>query len=261
MQQRLIRICIIGILACCIYGCAQSEGASLTAKATKGISEESIEQPPGIAEAESAQLPQMTEAENVQPTEIAEEGDEQTVEIPYEMPDWQVAYLEYMEDYIDNYPWQGDIYDLTKYSFIYVDDDDIPELIIYPGVSTSCDILTFHDGKIDVLSTDRDTVRYMEKKNLLDNYSGTMGFYHDYIYSIENGKWVYVTGGEYSDKYNDEHAAYDYNYRWEGEEVAEEVYKAKLNAIFDTEQAIDPKNFESFDEMMMYLSESKKVPK
>lgn len=169
------------------------------------------------------------------------------------MQDWQVAYLEYMEDYIENYPWQMDIYECTKHSFIYVDEDDIPELIIYPGVSIGCDILTFHDGEIDVLSTDRTTVCYIEKKNLLDNYSGTMGFYHDYIYSIENGKWVYVTGGEYSDKYNDAHAAYDYNYRWEGEEVAEEVYKAKLKAIFDMDQAIEPENLETLDEILLHL--------
>ena len=40
----------------------------------------------------------------------------------------------------------------------------------------------------------------MEKKNLLDNYSGVMGFYHDYIYFIESGKWVCVTGGEYYER-------------------------------------------------------------
>lgn len=169
------------------------------------------------------------------------------------MQDWQMAYLEYMEDYIENYPWQGDIYDLTKYSFIYVDDDDIPELVIYPGVSIGCDILTFHDGEIDVLSTDQTTICYIKKKNLLDNYSGTMGFYHDYIYSIKNGKWVYVTGGEYSDKYNDEHAAFDFTYRWEGEEVAEEAYMTKLNAVFDTEHAIEPENFVSLEEMLSHL--------
>ena len=61
----------------------------------------------------------------------------------------------------------------------------------------------------------------MEKKNLLDNCSGAMGFYHDYIYSIENGKWVYVTGGEYSDGVDDSNNVY-FTSRWEGEEVTED---------------------------------------
>ena len=166
---------------------------------------------------------------------------------PVKLPDWKAAYLEYMEDYIENYSWQGDIYELTKYSFIYVDDDDIPELVINHGVSISCAVLTFHDGEIDVLDTDRDTVCYIEKKNLLNNNLGAFGLYHDYIYSIKNGKWVYVTGGEFDD-YKIDH----FTYRWEGEEVAEEVYMARLKAVFDTEQAIEPEMI-SLQEMLNYL--------
>ena len=109
----------------------------------------------------------------------------------YEMPDWLVAYVDYAKKL------EAEEYTTRQvtYSIIYVDADDIPELVIEPCLAWS-HILTFHDGEIDELITDRASICYMEKKNLLNNCSGVMGFYHDYIYSIENGKWVYVTGGK-----------------------------------------------------------------
>ena len=130
-----------------------------------------------------------------------------------------------------------------------MDEDDIPELVIYAGFSMY-HILTFHDGEIDELKTDRTTVRYMEKQNLIDNYSGAVGFYHDYIYSIENGKWVYVTGGEIFERHDDTNREY-FDFRWEGAEVSEAVYEQKLKEVFDTEQAIEPENFVSLEEMLL----------
>lgn len=127
--------------------------------------------------------------------------------------------------------------------------DDIPELGIDASFSMY-HILTFHDGEIDELKTDRTTVRYMEKQNLIDNYSGAMGFYHDYIYSIENGKWVYVTGGEIFERHDDTNREY-FDFRWEGAEVPEAVYEQKLKEVFDTEQAIEPENFVSLEEMLL----------
>ena len=135
---------------------------------------------------------------------------------------------------------------------MYVDADDIPEFIINPG-ATWYHILTFHDGEIDELMTDRATVCYMEKKNLLDNCSGVMGFYHDYIYSIENGKWVYVTGGEYYERRDEINKCYYFDYVWEDEEVTEDVYKEKLKEVFDVEHAIDPEDFESLEDILSSL--------
>lgn len=110
-------------------------------------------------------------------------------------------------------------------------------------------ILTFRDGEIDELKTDRATVRYMEKQNLLDNYSGAMGFYHDYIYSIENGKWVYVTGGKIAERHDDSNREY-FDFRWEDEEVTEAVYEQKLREVFDMERVMEPENFVSLEEML-----------
>ena len=253
MQKRIINICIIGILACCICGCAQSEGASLTAKAAKGISEESIEQPPGIAEAESAQPPQITETESVQPTEIAEEGDEQTVEIPYEMPDWLAAYVDYIEG-MESY----DSYD--KCSFIYVDEDEIPELVINTGIyETGCLILTFYDGEVEVLQTGGLRFRYIERKNLLCDTAGQAGEYENRVYFIENGKWIYIAGGKYVSELENGLHIDKYNFEWEGEKVEEEQYWERLNYIFDEEQAIIPKKYILCDSMLSPIQSGDRI--
>ena len=261
MRKRFISVCIVVILVFSICGCAQTGENTLVAETEteinelieeefceggtnqdKEITEEKEETPQnnGVQQAE--------DDESVEPIYIIEPG--LTQDDTYEMQDWQQAYAKYAEELEAEYQndkWLNDI-DIA-YSLIYVDEDDIPEIVIYASFSMY-HILTFHNGEIDELKTDRTTVCYMEKQNLIDNYSGAMGFYHDYIYSIENGKWVYVTGGEYYDKYDDEQWAYDFTYRWEDEEVTEAVYEQKLKEVFDTEQAVEPENFVSLEEML-----------
>ena len=90
---------------------------------------------------------------------------------------WQDAYLEYL----DANPAEDGGY---SYALIYVDDDDIPELVIDTGFEAGgCQILTCHDGKIDELQTARLYFTYIEKENKLNNCDGHMGYYYDVIYS------------------------------------------------------------------------------
>lgn len=236
MRKRLISIYIIGILACCIYGCAQREGTSLTAEAVEEIYEEDIEQKPGL-----------TEEQSTQPAEITEENDEQPAEISYEMPDWLDAYVDYIEG-MESY----DPYD--RCSLIYVDEDDIPELVIDTGIyETGCLILTFYDGEVDVLQTGGLRFRYIEKTNLLCATSGQAGEYTDRIYSIENGKWTYVTGGKYVSEIKNGLHIDKYSFEWEGEKVEQELYWESLNHVFSEEQAIIPKKYILCDRMLSLI--------
>ena len=162
----------------------------------------------------------------------------------YKMQDWQAAYAEY----IDKLEWNQN----NTYSLIYVDDDDIPELVIDTGVEAGgCQILTFYNGEIDLLQTDRLNFYYMEKKNLINNSDGHMGYYYDYIYSIVNGKWVYVTGGEWTETMGDDD--WVYQYEWEGKKVGENTYEQKVNAVINVEQAIVPEQYYILEEMLSLL--------
>ena len=133
-----------------------------------------------------------------------------------ELKEWERAYLEYVEalEYNDSY----------TYSLIYVDEDEIPELVADSGFEAGgCQILTWHEGKTDVLQTSRLHFTYLEKGNLLCNSAGNMGFYYDNVYTIEDGLWSFVGGGTYGDSEDgpqfDENGDFVYEYHWLEEPV------------------------------------------
>ena len=229
MKKKVISIILIGIMMHSVYACGS-------------ITPEEVEDTLPNSEVQLT-----ADDEIAEPIHIIKPG--LTQDDTYEMQDWQQAYAKYAEELEAEYQndkWLNDI-DIT-YSLIYVDEDDIPELVIDAGFSMY-HILTFHDGEIDELKTDRATACYMERQNLLDDDNGAMGFYHDYIYSIENGKWVYVPGGEIFERHDDTNREY-FDFRWEGAEVPEAVYEQKLRKVFDKEQSMEPENFVSLEEML-----------
>ena len=167
----------------------------------------------------------------------------------FEMQDWQEAYAAYIEE--EDKDWYN------TYSLIYVNEDDIPELVIDTGFEAGgCRILTFHNGEIDVLQTDRLTFFYIEGRNLLNNAAGHMGFYYDYIYAIENGKWVSMGIGEYWEYRPEDVTDYSditFIYEWNGKRVDEERYQKSVDAVFDMEQAVEPQEYDILGEMVSRL--------
>ena len=181
-----------------------------------------------------------------------------------EFEDWKDAYLSYLgavesaEKYADRY----------TYGLIYVDEDEIPELVVNTGFEFSgIYILTFHDGVLDKWRSDRRNVTYIEKGNLICNSDGKMGYYYDRVYTIQDGKWHYVEGGKHGDGPNgvpfdengeyiqihiwdgeDENAGY-----WDGKEISEEEYKSHLNSVYPTEQAVKPEKFYSMKDICSIL--------
>ena len=87
---------------------------------------------------------------------------------------WRSAYSNYLE--MMGGKGEELLYDVT-FSLIYVDDDEIPELVCDSGVEAGgCQILTYHDGKIDILQTNRLYFDYLERDGLLCNSEGNMGY-------------------------------------------------------------------------------------
>lgn len=174
---------------------------------------------------------------------------EPVADIEFEMRDWQEAYAAYIEE--EDKKWNN------TYSLIYVNEDDIPELVIDTGIEAGgCEILTFLNGEIDVLQTDRLTFYYIEGQNLLNNAGGNTGFYYDYIYSIENGKWVSKGIGEYYEYWPEDVTDYSdiiFIYEWNGKRVDEEKYNESVKAVFDMEQAIVPQQYDILGEMVSRL--------
>ncbi len=172
---------------------------------------------------------------------------------------WREAYREYL----DANPAEDGGY---GYALIYVDDDDIPELVIDTQFEAGgCQILTWHDGKTDVLQTSRLYFTYIEKGNLLNNEDGHMGYYYDLIYSIENGKWKEVFAGEYSgfaedgsDEYDEETGRYICtDYLIDGKETDRKTYNKELKKVYDFSAAKDVTSYISYEDLLSFLDTGK----
>ena len=164
--------------------------------------------------------------------------------------DYRAAYLSYLKEF--------EYADECTYSLIYVDDDDIPELVIDNGYEAAgCIVLTFHDGALDAWQSSRLNFTYIERGNLICNSDGHMGYYYDFVYTIRDGKWEYVDGGVWGDPPEgpqfDENDDYIYVYQWDKEEVSEEEYERRLNEVYPLEWAKHPEKYYILKEIRSLL--------
>ncbi|WP_026658667.1 C-type lectin domain-containing protein [Butyrivibrio sp. AC2005] len=173
---------------------------------------------------------------------------------------WNEGYL----DYLDKKTPEG--YNDMFYSFIYVDDDDIPELVVDTSVEVGgCQILAYHDGTVNVLQTARLYFTYIEKSGLLCNSDGHMGYYYDYVYSLEDGIWKCALSAdwtEYSELEDpkDEEEYVDSmirKYYIDEEEVDEKTYGERVAAVYDKNSAKEPENYLQIDDVRAFLSTGK----
>ena len=153
--------------------------------------------------------------------------------------EWADAYLAYIRKMDDEALEDYDRLEYRTFDYIYVDEDDIPELLIQGSdEATGNLILTCHNGVIDELQTNRLNFNYIKKGNRLLNSDGNMGYYYDMIYSIEDGKWVLQYNGQYNVENNSvEWDDDDLRYFWNDSECSKEEYYTRLAAAYDEGKA------------------------
>lgn len=151
---------------------------------------------------------------------------------------WAQTYLEYFADAETSSDDMGTYYEInggsyTQFACIYVNDDDIPEIVLYgDSEATGCLILTISEsGEIEELQTDRLGFYYMEGENVLNNSAGNMGEYYDSLYTINSeGEWEILAEGGYTGEDED-----DMTYYWEGIEVSKEEYEMCLEEYINSD--------------------------
>ena len=172
---------------------------------------------------------------------------------------WQQAYRSYLKE---NPAEDGEY----AYALIHVDDDDIPELVIDTGYEAGgCRILTWHDGDLDVLQTSRLYFTYIDRENLLDNSDGHMGYYYDYVFEIENGKWREIFAGEYSGFEDEADPEYDEDrkryictdYSVDGKDTDAEGYYEALDKVYDEKKATEVNSYLTYDDLESFLDTGK----
>lgn len=129
------------------------------------------------------------------------------------------------------------------YDLIYLDDDEIPELVeIGNSAAAGCRLISYFDGELDVTQLNRLNFSYLEREGLLCNSDGNMDNYYDLVYRLADGKLTLIAQGYYGAEDNsrvqfDESGEPIYRYDWNGTEMSSGEYEKELNAVFDTKRA------------------------
>ena len=156
----------------------------------------------------SADISNSSEQENVAsediqkeiPSEATDEPSEITVEDEsiktdeFSEEEWKAKYLEFLKGNVsDNLE--------DQYGFVFVDDDDVPEMAIDRKDKGYCYLTCGPDGcdSLDIENIDSSTeVYFHEKENCLEilnhDYSANTVSYK--LYKIDNGKWSSVNSGD-----------------------------------------------------------------
>lgn len=151
------------------------------------------------------------------------------------LSEWKDAYMKHLQAQ-DESRWQG-------YQLIYVNDDEIPELVeIGNSEAAGCGIVTYADGAADETILQRLNFTYIERGNLLCNSDGNMDSYYDLVYRMTDGRLTQIAAGYYGAADNsrvevDAEGNPIYQYQWNGEFVSPEDYGRALNEIYDTSKA------------------------
>jgi|GEM_PF-3711674 len=170
---------------------------------------------------------------------------------------WAIVYLDYIYKSMQKNEYFGE----RSASLIYINDDDVPELVILDGsTADGSPVSTISNGEVKTLNAWTGGVYYIPRKNLLLDKGGKMGEYWDTVYKIQDGGFVSLHKGEY---FADEPPQWDSNdnliietYRWDGKEVSEPEYKKRLEAVFSLSKAVGAEiGAVSVDEMIQQLKE------
>ncbi len=270
MKKKFIAGLLVLSLTGCLTACGNAEtlfrepeevtedAGETKAEDEAGKTESEEEETPAEEqEAEKEQEPSEEEKPEETPGKDAEEAKEDSV--PEAV--WAKAYLDYLDDFEEEALRQGeDCYDTPEkrgYNLIYVNEDEIPELLMEGAdEATGNLILTFDGNKIDELQTARLYFDFLEKKNQLRNADGHMGGYYDLLYAIRDGKWEMTDHGEYYVEDNtvmweDE----DLQYEWNGKSVSAEEYQHELEKCYDLSHAVSTTGVLSYEEIRSKLKE------
>ncbi len=137
--------------------------------------------------------------------------------VKQELEPWQEAYLSYLRQ-------DSHTEDYIGYQLIYLDDDEIPELVeIGFCEEKGARIVNYSEGKACVTQLTGREFTYIEKENLLCD-TGMYYYRYDRVYRIVDGELTVTQQGYYGCE-------------WNGEKVDQEEYADKLEQAYDFAKA------------------------
>ena len=174
--------------------------------------------------------------------------------------DWKKLYLDFLNNMRDP---DGNPYDPSIFStgFIYVNNDSVPEMVISTMSEAGGNLIAgiFH-GEVKTYQTARLGLRYVEKRNIIDNADGHMGGYYDELLRMGEDDFEPLPSGTYG--FQDPSGTKDIagntqmDYEWDGKSVSQEQYRENLEKAFNTRRAVSWESGMTMDDMKNYLQGS-----
>jgi len=127
----------------------------------------------------------------------------------------------------------------ATYSLIYVDDNEVPELLYDSGITGygMC-LYSFYDGQLTENWLELGGIYYIEKENKIYISDGRMGSYSDVVYKLNQGVLEIQDKGCYCDARDENNNLIDgYEYTWNDDSVTEEQYYNLVEQAFDKVKA------------------------
>lgn len=172
--------------------------------------------------------------------------------------DYKSAYTAAIADVEANSPQ----YSFT-YSLIYVNEDDIPELVCNSNDETfGVYLISYHEGSLNYALTSGTEFTYIEKENIVDNTGVVLGAHYDNLLAIRDGQWVLLGYGEKgtSDPWAED--SFDENgepivdtWTWDEDYLKNDAdYNATLELYYASDAAKSVDNYVSKDEILKEIN-------
>lgn len=166
--------------------------------------------------------------------------------------EWFQAYMDYM---IANHQYE------SEYTFIYLDNDDIPEMLFDEGEKAeNHTLLYFKDGEVSKEIFDGEIFKFLDRTGLIYTKIGKSYDYNHLIrvYSFEKGNIsLLASAREYmTDEDIEKYRSGDYykedflTYEFDGKAVDKETYDNKVGELIDIERIHYPINKCSYSELI-----------
>lgn len=250
MRYQYFAIVTACLLLC---GCGKAMETSVSESIIDSDSDEILTTAPATAPEVPSEIVLETIQETIPETEIQSEiSSTESRFLP-----WQIAYRDLiLEQFSDS---QNTDF---RYSLIYVDNDDIPELLINTQVEASGEIIyTYYDNHLAEQQLSRIGTVYIPENGLLYNNCGHMGYYPSTVYELKNGVFSAIASGVYQDAYAEdgnrilnENGEPVYEYYWNDEKVSERDFHENLNSVFDTASGIRPAEEHTIEEILVQIT-------
>ena len=260
MKKRLLSFILLGTVCFSFVACGQKSKQSDSDNAEETATEASSDNEAEKVEEEADAVVEVIEGYSHTPEydEAFANADVYGGTDGKTYDDYKSAYTAAIADVEANSPQ----YSFT-YSLIYVNEDDIPELVCNSNDETfGVYLISYHEGSLNYALTSGTEFTYIEKENIVDNTGVVLGAYYDNLLAIRDGQWVLLGYGEKgtSDPWAED--SFDENgepivdtWTWDDDYLKNDAdYKATLELYYSSDAAKSVDNYVSKDEILKQIN-------